>query len=93
MIVSFRHKGLKKFFEAGKTQGIQPAHADRLRNQLHMLDNAVSVQEMNIPGWQLHPLKGELAGFHAVSVNGNWRLVFRFVGPSQVELVDYRDYH
>lgn len=92
MIISFRHKGLRVFHETSNTRGIQAAHANRLKRQLQFLDRAAAPEDMSVPGWQLHPLKGELAGFWSISVSGNWRLIFRFVG-SDVELVDYLDYH
>ncbi len=92
MIISFRHKGLRLFHETGNTRGIQAAHAQRLKRQLQFLDSALVADDMSVPGWQLHPLKGELAGFWSVSVSGNWRVVFRFAG-FDVELVDYLDYH
>lgn len=92
MIRTFRHKGLEAFFRRGTKAGIQPAHAGRLRLQLAALDNAVAPEDLNVPGWRLHPLTGKLAGHWAVTVNGNWRLVFRFVG-GDAELVDYLDYH
>ena len=92
MIISFRHKGLRVFHEMGNTRGIQAPHARRLKRQLQFLDRAMAAQDLNVPGWQLHPLKGALSDFWSVSVSGNWRLTFRFVG-SDVELVDYVDYH
>lgn len=92
MIRSFRHKGLKRFFLQGSTEGIQPAHATRLGRQLKLLDSARSAQDMNIPGWKLHSLKGTEKGYWSVWVNGNWRLTFSFDGEDAV-LVDYRDYH
>lgn len=92
MIKSFAHKGLEALFRTGSKVGIQPAHAARLRRQLAQLDAAASVQDMNFPGWGFHSLKGELAGFWSVWVNGNWRLIFRFEGGDAVS-VDYRDYH
>jgi proteic killer suppression protein len=92
MIRSFRHKGLQRFFETGSKAGIQPAHAPKLRIQLAKLDSSPGVTDMDMPGWRLHPLKGDLAGHWAVWVSGNWRLTFRFEGEHAV-LVDYRDYH
>ena len=92
MIKSFRHKGLEAFFSTGSKAGIQAAHAKRLRLQLAALDGAVSAQGMNLPGWRLYLLGGELAGHWAVWVSGNWRMTFRFEGADAV-LVDYRDYH
>jgi len=92
MIRSFRHKGIEHFFKTGSKAGIQPKHATRLQVQLTHLNVAVSPEEMNLAGWDWHPLKGEFAGHWAVSVNGNWRLTFAFEGTDAV-LVDYLDYH
>jgi proteic killer suppression protein len=92
MIRSFRHKGLEVFYRTGSKAGIQPAHAEKLRVQLTALEFAKRAADMNAPGWRLHPLKGELRGFYSVTVNGNWRLIFRFE-KSDAELVDYLDYH
>ncbi|MFT4046946.1 MAG: type II toxin-antitoxin system RelE/ParE family toxin [Solimonas sp.] len=92
MIRSFRHKGLKTFFETGKTTGIQPKHARRLRLQLARLDDASAPADMNAPGWRLHPLHGGLEGHWAVWVDENWRLTFTFTG-GDAEIVDYQDYH
>ncbi len=92
MILSFRHKGVEAFFATGSKAGIQPAHATRLRLQLAALDNAIAPQSMDLPGWELHPLSGPLAGHWAVSVNGNWRVTFKFKDRDAI-LVDYQDYH
>ena len=92
MIKTFSHKGLEAFFTTGSKAGIQPAHAAKLRRQLAQLNQAVAAQDMNLPGWGLHPLKGDQAGFWSVWVNGNWRLTFRFEDGDAI-LVDYRDYH
>lgn len=91
MITSFKHRGLKKFFETGSKAGIQPAHAARLEVQLGFLDAATAPGYMAVPGWDLHPLKGELEGHWSIKVNGNWRLTFRFSG-TDAEVVDYQDY-
>jgi len=93
MIRSFRHKGLEAFFRSGSLAGIVPHHADRLRLQLGALDAASAPADMAVPAWRLHPLHGDLRGHHAVAVNGNWRLTFRFLPGGDVELVDYLDYH
>jgi proteic killer suppression protein len=77
LIKSFRHTGLEKFFRDGSKAGINPAHANKLENQLAVLNRAAGPCAMNLPGWNLHPLKGELAGNWAVKVNGNWRMAFR----------------
>ena len=92
MIQSFRHKGLRKFFESGSAAGIQSHHAKRLRMQLTALDTAQSIEDMNIPGYRLHPLKGEERGRWSVWVNGNWRLTFEFK-EGHAYLLDYEDYH
>jgi proteic killer suppression protein len=92
MIQSFRHAGLEKFFLTGSKAGIQPAHVVRLRLQLTLLNTARNEQRMNVPGWDLHALKGKLAGHWSVKVNGNWRMTFTFE-DEQAILVDYQDYH
>lgn len=92
MIKSFEHKGLQAFFETGTKAGIQPHHAPKLARQLARLHAANAPEDMNLPGWRLHLLQGELAGHFSVTVNGNWRLTFRFDGGDAV-LVDYQDYH
>jgi proteic killer suppression protein len=92
VIKSFVHKGLEQFFRTGSKAGIQPSHAAKLRRQLAQLEQAGSAQDMNLPGWGLHPLKGDMAGHWSAWVNGNWRLTFRFEDGDAV-LVDYQDYH
>lgn len=92
MIKSFAHKGLQVFFENGSKAGIQPQHAPKLQRLLARLDMSRAPEDMNVPGWRLHPIAGDLAGHYAVTVNGNWRLTFRFEGEDAV-LVDYQDYH
>jgi len=92
MIRSFRHRGLEAFFRTAGKAGIRPDHASKLRKQLFALDLAKSVGDMNAPGWRLHPLTGKHKGYWSVTVNGNWRLIFRFAG-ADAELVDYLDYH
>ena len=92
MIKSIRHKGLRRFYETGVAAGIQTTQATRLRLQLAALDTAQTIQDMDIPGFKLHPLKGKLKGRWAISVSGNWRLTFEF-GQGDVQLLDYEDYH
>jgi toxin HigB-1 len=92
MIRSIRHKGLRRFYETGSSSGVQSAHAGRLRMQLAALDTAQTIQDMNIPGYVLHPLKGKLRSRWAISVSGNWRLTFEF-REGDVYLLDYEDYH
>lgn len=92
MIKSFRHEGLRKLFETGSTAGTQASHAKRLRMQLAALDTARSIDDMDLPGFALHPLKGGMQGRWAVSVNGNWRLTFEFQ-DGNAYVLDYEDYH
>ena len=92
MIKSFKHKGLERFFKTGDKSGIIAKHANRLRILLIALDSAQNPKQMDMPGWQFHPLKRDLAGHYAVSVNGNWRITFTFKGED-AEIVDYQDYH
>ena len=92
MIKSFRHKGLEKFYRTGSKAGIQAKHASKLRRILSLLDVATKAEDVNLPGYRLHPLTGKQKGFFSVWVNGNWRIIFRFVGDD-VELVNYLDYH
>ena len=91
VIKSFRHKGVERFFLRGTKAGIQAAHATRLARRLQRLDVARRPQDMNLPGWKLHPMKAESAGRWAVWVSGNWTLTFEFEGEDAV--VDYQDYH
>lgn len=92
VIKNFVHKGIERFFLSGSKAGIQPQHAKRLRLQLERLHRAATPQDMNLPNWRLHALKGNLSGHWAVWVDGNWRLTFSFDGEDAI-LVDYQDYH
>ena len=92
MIASFRHKGLRNFFESGSVAGIQPQHAKKLRLLLAALDTAWSVEDMNVPGFRLHELKGKDRGRWSVWVNGNWRVTFEF-RDGHAFILDYEDYH
>ena len=92
MIVGFRHKGLKLLYETGSHKGVIAAHKGKLLNILAALDAAAGPEELRLPSFRLHSLKGKLAGHWSIWVNGNWRVTFRFT-DSDVELVDYRDYH
>ena len=92
MIRSFKHKGLATFFESGIKSGIQTQHAERLRLILGALNAAAKPEDMGLPGLKLHPLKGSRKGTWAVSVSGNWRITFVFIG-ADAEVVDYEDYH
>lgn len=90
-IKKFKHRGLKKFFESGSTAGIQTAHAERIELILDLLDGAHEAKDMNFPGSDFHPLKGNLKGFFSVHVNGNWTIIFRFEkgDAHDVNLIDY----
>ena len=92
MIKSFKHKGLEDFFNSSSTWGIQSAHAKKLRMQLAALDTATLIEDMNIPGYRLHPLKGDRMGLWSITVNGNWRITFEFI-DGNAYIVNYEDYH
>lgn len=91
-ITSWKHKGLKRFFETGSTSGIQSDHESKLRRILSLLDEAVHVDELRLPGYNLHQLEPKANKVWAVKVNGNWRVTFRFENEN-AEIVDYKDYH
>jgi proteic killer suppression protein len=91
MIRSIRHKGLKRLYEDDDARGVITEHAVKLRDILVRLDAASSVDDMDVPGFRLHPLKGEMKGFWAVTVRANWRVVFRFAGDDVFD-VDYIAY-
>jgi len=92
MIKSFRHKGLRRLFETGNTAGVQASHGKRLRLQLIALDTAQTIEDMDIPGFRLHPLKGGMKGRWSIAVNGNWRITFEFK-DGNAYVLDYEDYH
>lgn len=92
MIESFRHKGLKRLYEADDPRLLRPDMVARIREILTALDAAVTIDELNRPTFRLHPLKGQLKGFWAVTVRANWRIVFRF-GNGRAFDVDFVDYH
>ena len=92
MILSIHHRGLRRFYETGDSRGIPAKHAEKLRDILARLDAAKIVADMDMPGFRLHPLKGKMKGFWAVTVRANWRVIFRFV-DQDIRDVDYVDYH
>jgi len=92
VIKSFKHKGLRKYYETGSKAGIQAKHAGRLRLQLAALDTAQTIEDMDVPGYRLHPLKGRARNRWSIWVSGNWRLTFEFKDGSAYVL-DYEDYH
>jgi toxin HigB-1 len=91
MIESFNHKGLKRLYEDGDRKLIRAESVERISTLLTYLDAAEVIEDLDIPSLRLHPLKGELKGFWAVTVRANWRIIFRFVegNASAVELIDY----
>ena len=92
MIASISHKGLRRLYETDDPRGVNSDHADKLRRILARLDAASDATDMDLPGYRLHSLKGNRAGFYVVSVNGNWRVIFRFERGTAID-VDYIDYH
>ncbi len=92
MIRNFIHKGLSKFYFTGSLSGIQPSHARKLSLILARLGAIVSPEDMNLPRFDFHGLKGDREGSYSVGVNKNWRLVFKFDGKDPFD-VDYLDYH
>lgn len=92
MIKSFKHKGLEKFYTTGNTGGIQANHTEKLRMQLAALDTAQNIDDLDIPGYRLHPLKGTRKGTWSITVRANWRLTFQF-SDGNVYILNYEDYH
>ncbi len=92
MIKSFEHKGLERFFTKGTKSGIRTLHAVKLRDQLTFLNTAMTIDDMDIPGWRLHPLKGKKKSLWSITVNKNWRIVFKFE-DGHAYVVNYEDYH
>ncbi|TAK73949.1 MAG: peptidase [Gammaproteobacteria bacterium] len=92
MIKSWKHKGLKQFFETGNRSGIVVSHEKRLKIILQRLNAAIKPEDMNTPGMQFHKLRGNFNEFYSVSVNGNWRVIFKF-NEQDAEDVNYIDYH
>jgi len=92
MIRSIRHKGLRRLYEDDDARGVTKEHSEKLRDILARLDAASSVADMDLPGFRLHPLKGQMKGFWAVTVRANWRVIFRFAERDALD-IDYLDYH
>ena len=91
MIKSFKHRGLKRLYERGDVRQIRPDLLDRVEDILSRLDAAKTPQAMKLPGYRLHPLRGDMQGFWSITVRANWRIIFRFEGTDafDVELIDY----
>jgi toxin HigB-1 len=92
MIRSFSHKGLKRLYEDGDARGLIAEHAEKLADILARLDAARAPADMDLPGFRLHALKGDLKGKWAVTVRANWRVIFRFEDSDACD-IDYLDYH
>lgn len=92
MIRSFRHKGLKRLYDDDDLRGVLAEHAIKLRDILARLDAAQVVEDLDLPGLRLHPLKGQLKGHWAVTIRANWRVIFQFADNDAFD-VDYVDYH
>jgi proteic killer suppression protein len=92
MIKSFRHRGLKELYEGRSERRVAPTHIKKLRKILTVLDGSRGPDDMNIPGFRLHALSGDLKGYFAVWVSENWRVIFRFEGGHAID-IDYLDYH
>jgi proteic killer suppression protein len=92
VILTIKHKGLQALYLTGSSKGVLPDHTKKLRRILAALDQARQPADMDLSGYRLHSLKGQYKGHWSVSVNGNWRVIWRFHGED-VELVDYLDYH
>ena len=92
MILSFKHRGLRALYNGRGSRRLAPDHTPKLKRILAVLDQSRTPQDMDIPGFRLHPLSSELRGHYAVSVSGNWRVTFRFEDGHAID-VDYTDYH
>ena len=92
MIKTFKHKGLKNFFETGSKAGIQAKHERKLRMQLAAIDTATIIDDVDLPGFKLHPLKGDRDGIWSITINGNWRVTFEFI-DGNAYILNYEDYH
>ncbi len=93
MIKSFKRKGLQKYYDSGKVSGIQAAHKKRPRLQLIAIDTATTIEDIDLPGFNFHPLKkGKRKGIWSIKLNGNWRITFKFE-DGDAYILDYEDYH
>ena len=92
MIQKFKHKGLKRLFESGISSGVNPQHFIRIRKILALLETAETLDDMDLPGLELHPLSGNRKGTWAVKISGNWRITFKIQNGDAFD-VNYEDYH
>jgi len=91
VIVTFKHRGLRRLYQRGDRSQIRPDLLDKVENVLALLDAATAPQVLDLPGYRLHQLKGDRRDFWAVTVRANWRIIFRFEDghAHDVELIDY----
>jgi len=92
MILSFKHRGLRRLYEDDDRRGLNPEHIEKIRRVLAQLDQATCAEDLDLSGHRLHLLKGELTGFWSITIRANWRITFRFDGLDVTD-VDYLDYH
>ncbi len=92
MITSFKHKGLELFFTKCSYKGIPAQYGSRIERMLDRLDASKKAEDMDLPGYKFHALKGDLKGEFAVSVTGNWRITYQFIGEDAMN-VNLEDYH
>lgn len=92
MIISFRHKGLRAFWETGSTKGIPTDQANKIDERLSVINAAKKIEDINLPGYHLHKLQGQRKGTWSVKVTGNYRITFNFINGDAYNL-DYEDYH
>jgi proteic killer suppression protein len=91
VILNFKHKGLERLYSSSSSKGINVEHVKKIERILARLDVASRPEMVNLPGWRLHRLKGNFAEFWSITISGNWRIIFKFVGENvaDVDLVDY----
>lgn len=92
MIKSFKHKGLRKFFDSGSTAGIDAKQAKKIATRLSVIHLAKEVADVDLPGFFLHPLSGDKKGLWSITVTGNWRITFEFI-DGDAYILNYEDYH
>ena len=92
MIRGFKHRGLRRLYGEDDRRGLSQEHVEKIRRVLAQLDQATCPEDLDLPGYRLHALKGDLAGYWSVTIRANWRIVFRFDGVD-VTGVDFLDYH
>ncbi len=91
MIENFKDRSLKRLYERGDRSKIRADLVDKVERILARLDQALVIEDMDLPGYRLHELKVDLKGFWSVRVSGNWRIIFRFESGKarDVEMIDY----